>query len=104
MVTAVKQDDKRGMLIIVGLRNDNFFEIGEFGFIKDLAKILNETTKKAFLDCNHVTRLPCYGGVNTIEFYRRINTKIEFSSQRREILFFLTTSMPAVTSSANQQY
>ena len=30
--------------------------------------------------------------------------KIEFSSQRREILLFLTTNMAAVTSRANQQY
>ena len=42
--------------------NDKFFEIGEFGFIKDLAKILNETAKEAFLACNHVTRLPCFFG------------------------------------------
>ena len=48
--------------------NDKFFEIGEFGFIKDLAKILIETTKEAFLVCNHVTRLPC-GGINTIVFF-----------------------------------
>ena len=30
--------------------------------------------------------------------------KIEFSSQRRETLLFLTTNMVAVTSLANQQY
>ena len=30
--------------------------------------------------------------------------KIEFSSQRREVLLFLTTNMAAVTSRANQQY
>ena len=30
--------------------------------------------------------------------------KIEFSSQRREMLLFLTTNMAAVTSHANQQY
>ena len=30
--------------------------------------------------------------------------KIEFSSQRREMLFFLTTNMAAVTSPANQQF
>ena len=30
--------------------------------------------------------------------------KIEFSSQRREMLLFLTTNMSAVTSRANQQY
>ena len=29
--------------------NDKFCEIGEFGFIKGLAKILSETTKEAFL-------------------------------------------------------
>ena len=30
--------------------------------------------------------------------------KIEFSSQRREKLLFLTTNMAAVTSRANQQF
>ena len=30
--------------------------------------------------------------------------KIEFSSQRTEMLLFLTTNMAAVTSRANQQY
>ena len=34
----------------------------------------------------------------------RIYMKIEFSSQRREMLLFLTTNMAAVTSRANQQY
>ena len=33
-----------------------------------------------------------------------IRMKIEFSSQRREMLLFLTTNMAAVTSRANQQY
>ena len=36
-------------------------------------------------------------------FPRRIYMKIEFSSQRREMLLFLTTNMAAVTSRANQQ-
>ena len=44
-------------------------------------------------------------GVNTIElFSRRILMKIEVTSQRREMLFFLITDMAAVTSPANQQY
>ena len=44
-------------------------------------------------------------GVGTIElFSRRIYMKIEVTSQRREMLLFLTTKMAAVTSSANQQY
>ena len=30
--------------------------------------------------------------------------KIEFGFQRRQMLFFLTTDMAAVTSSADQQY
>ena len=30
--------------------------------------------------------------------------KLEFSSQRKEMLLFLTTNMAAVTSRANQQY
>ena len=43
-------------------------------------------------------------GVNTIEFLcRRIYTKMEFSSQRRKMLLFLTTNMATVTSRANQQ-
>ena len=50
----------------------------------------------------------CQGGhvggqYNTILF-RRICMKIEFSSQRRETVLFLTTNMAAVTSRANQQY
>ena len=40
----------------------------------------------------------------SIEFFsQRIDVKIEFSSQRREMLLFLTTNMAAVTSRANQQ-
>ena len=42
-------------------------------------------------------------GVSTIElFSRRIYMKIEVTSQRREMLLFLTTKMAAVTSPANQ--
>ena len=38
-------------------------------------------------------------GVKTIEFFsRRIYMKIDFSSQKREMLFFLTTNMAAVMS------
>ena len=37
-------------------------------------------------------------------FSRRIDMKIEFSSQRREMLLFFTTNMADVTSCANQQY
>ena len=44
------------------------------------------------------------GGQNKRIFPRRIYMKIEFSSQRREVLLFLTTNMAAVTSRANQQY
>ena len=76
--------------------NDKFCETGEFGFVKDLAKILNETTKEAFLVCNHETRRPCWGSIE-YNFSQRINMKIEFGSQRREILLFLTTNMAAVT-------
>ena len=43
-------------------------------------------------------RRPCWGQ------YNRISMKIQFSSQRREMLLFLTTNMAAVTSRANQQY
>ena len=43
------------------------------------------------------------GGQNKRIFPRRIYMKIEFSSQRREMLLFLTTNMAAVTSRANQQ-
>ena len=44
-------------------------------------------------------------GVSTIELSsRRIYMKIEVTSQRREMLFFLTTKMAAVTSPANQKY
>ena len=42
-------------------------------------------------------------GVSTIELSsRRIYMKIEVTSQRREMLLFLTTKMAAVTSPANQ--
>ena len=44
------------------------------------------------------------GGQNKRIFPRRIYMKIEFSSQRREVLLLLTTNMAAVTSRANQQY
>ena len=44
------------------------------------------------------------GGQNKRIFPRRIYMKIEFSSQRTEMLLFLTTNMAAVTSRANQQY
>ena len=37
-------------------------------------------------------------------FSRRIYMKIAFSSQRREMLLFLTANMAAVTSRGNQQY
>ena len=37
-------------------------------------------------------------------FLRRIYMKIKFSSQKRDMLLFLTTNMAAVTSRANQQY
>ena len=80
--------------------NDKFCEIGEFGFINGLAKILNETTKEAFLVCNHETRRQCWGSIQ-YNFSRIINMKIEFGSQ---MLLFLTTNMAAVTSSADQQY
>ena len=44
------------------------------------------------------------GAENKRIFPWRICMKIVFSSQRREMLLFLTTNMAAVTSSANQQY
>ena len=44
------------------------------------------------------------GGQNKRIFPRRIYVKKEFSSQRREMLLFLSTNMAAVTSRANQQY
>ena len=44
------------------------------------------------------------GGQNKRIFPRRIYMKIELSSQRREMLLFLTTNMGAVTSRANQQF
>ena len=37
-------------------------------------------------------------------FSRRIYRKVEISSQRGEMLLFLTTKMAAVTSPANQKY
>ena len=43
------------------------------------------------------------GGQYNRIFSRRIYMKIGFSSQRKEMLLFLTTNMAAVTSCANQQ-
>ena len=44
-------------------------------------------------------------GVNTVEFFlKEIYMNIEFSSQSRIMLLFLTTNMTAVRSRANQQY
>ena len=44
------------------------------------------------------------GGRHNRIFSRRIYMKIEFSSQRREILLFLTTNMATVMSRPNQQF
>ena len=58
-----------------------------------------------FLVCNHVTIKAAMLGVKTVDFiYQRIYIKIDFSSQRKKMLLFLTTNMGAVTSHANQQY
>ena len=43
-------------------------------------------------------------GVNTIDFFLKNLQEIEFCSQRREMLWFLTTNIASVTSRANQQY
>ena len=46
-----------------------------------------------FLACNHVTRRPCWwciGGQYNRFFFRRMDMKIEFNLQRREMLLFLT--------------
>ena len=42
--------------------------------------------------------------VHTIIFFRRIYMKMEFISQRRGMLLFLTTNIATVTSRANRQY
>ena len=43
-------------------------------------------------------------GINTIEYFSpRIYVKIEFTSQGREMLLFLTTTLAAVLSRVNQQ-
>ena len=55
-----------------------------------------------FLVCNHFTRRPCWCSIQK-KFLGKICIKIEFISQRRETLLFLTTNMAAVTSLANQQ-
>ena len=43
-------------------------------------------------------------GVSQELFSRRIYRKVEVTSQRGEMLLFLTTKMAAVTSPANQKY
>ena len=47
-----------------------------------------------FLDCNHETRRP---SLKTIQY---INMKIELTSQRREMLLFLSSNVAAVMSGA----
>ena len=59
--------------------------------------------KTIFFVCNHVTRRPCWWSIQK-NFFCKMCIKIEFISQRRETLLFLTTNMAAVTSLANQQY
>ena len=59
--------------------------------------------RRLFLVCNHVTRRPCWWSIQK-KFFGKICIKIEFISQRRETLLFLTPNMAAVTSLANQQY
>ena len=67
-----------------------------YSFLKENIKSSNTTLGLQPRD-GHV------GGQNKRIFPRRIYMKIEFSSQRREMLLFLTTNMAAVTSRANQQ-
>ena len=55
-----------------------------------------------FLALNHVTRRPWWSIQK--KFLGKICIKIEFISQRRETLLFLTTNMSAVTSLANQHF
>ena len=52
--------------------------------------------------CNHVTRRPCWWSIKQ-NFSQNICMKMEFSSQRRDILWSFTTSMSAMTSRTNQQ-
>ena len=47
-----------------------------------------------FLDCNHETRRP---SLKTTQY---INMKIELTSQRREMLLFLSSNVAAVMSGA----
>ena len=62
----------------------------------------------SFIIKNSWFAITCQGGYvggqyNRI-FCRRTYMKIEFGSQRREMLLFFTTNMAAVTSRVNQQY
>ena len=52
--------------------------------------------------CNHVTRRSCWWSIKQ-NFSQIICMKMEFSSQRIDILWFFTTSMFAMTSRTNQQ-
>ena len=56
-----------------------------------------------FFVCNHLTRRPCWWSIQK-KFFCKICIKIEFISQRRATLLFLTTNMAAVTSLANKQF
>ena len=65
-----------------------------------------ESFQDEFLACSHLTRRPCWwcvGGQYNRVCFRRIYMKIEFSSQRREMLFVLDHQHTTVTSHANQQ-
>ena len=83
--------------------NDKFCEIGEFGFIKGLAKILNETTTEALLVCNHETRRPCWESIQH-NFSQRINMKIELVPGGEKCFCSRPPTWPPWTWSTNQQY
>ena len=60
--------------------------------MKHVCIIINKVL--IFLDCNHVTRRP---SLKTIQY---INMKIELTSQRREMLLFLSSNMATMMSGA----
>ena len=65
--------------------------------------LLVRLLSRQFLISNHVKRRPCWWSIQK-KILGKICIKIEFISQRRKTLLFLTTNMAALTSLANQQF
>ena len=104
-----ERETKRIMVVVVKWSHRAIFFLSLVTVPEAFAKVnsrqfVSRFQSGEFLVCNHVTWRPCWGSINGCIFSWRIYMKMEFSSQRRKKLLFLTTNMAAVTSRANQQY